>query len=72
MGEMHIMPHASSEILGRDAITGEGSMYMKAAELVSQGRRDEFVERFAQDTVDVVKKIGHDLFTTELDPPVDA
>ncbi len=71
MGEMHIMPHASSEILGRDAITGEGSMYMKAAELVSQGRRDEFVERFAQDTVDVVKKIGHDLFTTELDPPVD-
>ena len=71
MGEMHIMPHASSEILGRDAITGEGSMYMKAARLVEQGRRDEFVERFAQDTVDVVRKIGHDLFTTELDPPVE-
>lgn len=70
-GELHIMPHASSEILGREAITGEGRMYMIMAKMVAEGRRDEFVERIATDTLEVVRKVGHDMIETELDPEKD-
>ncbi len=71
IGEMHIMPHAASQILQRDAITGEAGMYMKMAEYVSRGDRDSFVEKYAQDSLDLISKIGHDLLETELDPPGD-
>jgi len=71
VGEMHIMPHVSSEILGREAITGEGRMYYQMAQLVSQGRRDEFVQRIADDSLELVSTVGHDLILTELDPSRD-
>jgi len=71
MGELHIMSYAASQILKRDAITGEGGMYIKCAKLVADGRRDEFIERISQDTVDLIKTIGHDLIETELDPEKD-
>lgn len=69
VGELHIMPHASSEILGREAVTGEGKMYFQRAQLLSEGRRDEFVERFATDSLELVRKIEHDLIMMELNPP---
>lgn len=63
------MPHASSEILDREAITGEGKMFFQRAQLLKDGRRDEFVERFANDSLELIRKIGHDLIVMELNPP---
>lgn len=71
MGEIHIMPFTASDLLDRDAITGEGGMYMKRAVLISQGRRDEFVERYVCDSVDLIRMIGHDLIMSELNPAED-
>ena len=70
VGEMHIMSPVSSEILGREAITGEGGRTIKQQmEMVRQGSRDEYVERLKTDTLEVFQKVGLDLITTELDPP---
>lgn len=70
LGEMHIMSTVTSEILGREAITGEGGWAIKTMmDMVRQGRRDEYVERLKVDTLEVFEKVGLDLITTELDPP---
>jgi len=70
LGEMHIMSTVSSEILGREAITGEGGWTIKTMmDMIRQGRRDEYVERLKVDTLEVFQKVGLDLITTELDPP---
>lgn len=71
MGELHIMPHVSSEILGREAVTGEGKMFYQRARLLAKGRRDEYVERFAEDSIELVRAVGHDLILLELNPPKD-
>jgi uroporphyrinogen decarboxylase len=72
VGEMHIMSPVSSEILGREAITGEGG-WLKYTEMkmIQEGRRKEFIERLSVDTRDVFTKSGLDLICTELDPPDD-
>lgn len=70
LGEMHIMSTVSGEILGREAITGEGGWTIKTMmDMVRQGRRDEYVERLKADTLELFEKVGLDLITTELDPP---
>ena len=72
VGEMHIMSPVSSDILGREAVTGEGGWlkhYM--AKCMSENNRAEFIERLSVDTVDVFKNSGLDLICTELDPPAD-
>lgn len=72
VGEMHIMSPVSSEILGRQAVTGEGGWlkhYM--AECMAEGNRAEFIERLSEDTVEVFRKSGLDLLCTELDPADD-
>jgi uroporphyrinogen decarboxylase len=70
VGEMHIMMLASSEILGREAITGDGGgrRYMEM-KLLSQNRRAEYIERISVDTNDLVKESGIDVYCTILDPP---
>jgi len=73
VGEMQICSSVSSEILGREAITGEGGWTVKTMkEMVIDGRREEFVERIAMDSVDVNLKVGNDLILTELDPDKDS
>ncbi len=69
VGELHIMPHVSSEVLGREAITGEGKMFFQRAKLLADGRRDEYVDRFANDSLELIRMIGHDLIMMELNPP---
>ncbi|MBF7097307.1 uroporphyrinogen decarboxylase family protein [Alkalibacter mobilis] len=70
VGEMHIMSTVASEILGREAITGEGGWTKKTAmQLINSGNRDEYVQRLCQDTLDVFVNSGMDLICTELDPP---
>ncbi len=70
LGEMHIMSPVSSEILGREAITGEGGWTIyNQMRMVRDGRRDEYVARLKKDTLDVFQAVGLDLITTELDPP---
>jgi uroporphyrinogen decarboxylase len=70
VGEMHIMSPVASEILGREAVTGEGGWlkYTKMR-MLREGRRAEFMERLCKDTLDVFRGSGLDLVTTELDPP---
>ena len=69
IGEMHIMSTVSSQILGREAITGEGGWTIRnMMEMIRQGRRDEYVERLKIDTLEVWRKVGLDLITMELDP----
>ncbi len=70
VGEMHIMSGVSSEILGREAITGEGGWaHWTMMDMIRSGRRDEYVERLKVDTLAVWRETGLDLINTELDPP---
>jgi uroporphyrinogen decarboxylase len=73
VGEMHIMSPVSSEILGREALTGEGGqLKYTMMRMLRDGNRAEYIERLSRDTVDVFCESGLDLITTELDPPVDS
>lgn len=70
VGEMHIMSPIASELLGREAITGEGGWTIrKQMELCRAGRRDEYVERLKVDTLDAFRAADMDLICMELDPP---
>ena len=70
VGELHIMSGAASEILGREAITGEGGWTQwTMMDMIRNGRRDEYVERLKQDTLAVWRETGLDVINTELDPP---
>jgi len=73
VGEMHIMSPVSSEILGREAITGEGGwLKYTMMKMLHENNRAEFIERLSEDTVDVFRNSGLDLICTELDPPKDS
>ncbi|GHU66750.1 hypothetical protein AGMMS49983_16960 [Clostridia bacterium] len=70
--ELHLMSPISSELLGREAITGEGGWTIwTQKEMVASGRRDEYVERLKVDTVDAFTQAGLDNILMELDPPKD-
>jgi len=70
VGEMFIMSPVASEILGREAFTGEGGWIAHTmVKMLNDGNRAEFIERFCKDTLDVYRESGLDLLTTELDPP---
>ncbi len=73
VGEMHIMSPIASELLDREAVTGEGGWTMyKQMELRRDGRRDEYVERLKIDTLETFKAADMDLICMELDPPRDS
>jgi uroporphyrinogen decarboxylase len=44
-------------------------MFYQRARLLADCRRDEYVERFAEDSLDLVRAIDHDLILLELNPP---
>ena len=70
LGEMHIMSPVASEILGREAITGEGGWAKYTMmQMLHNNNRAEYIERLSKDTFDVFRNSGLDIITTELDPP---
>lgn len=72
VGEMHIMSTVSSQILNREAITGEGGWTIHTMmEMLRNNNREEYIERLSKDTYDVFVKSGLDLICTELDPASD-
>jgi hypothetical protein len=72
VGEMHIMSPVASEILGREALTGEGGFLKHTRmRMLRSGDRAEYIDRLSRDTLDVFRESGLDMITTELDPPKD-
>jgi hypothetical protein len=67
---MHIMSPVSSELLGREAITGEGGwVKYTMMQMLRNDNRAEYIERLSKDTLDTFRDSGLDLINTELDPP---
>jgi uroporphyrinogen decarboxylase len=70
VGELAIHAPVTSEILNRDAITGEGGLVKRTQmEFIRAGRRDEFVARHQSDTLELHRLLGLDLIIAELALP---
>ena len=66
-GELAIHSPTSSKVLGRDAHTGEGGMLKQyQRSMIKDGRRREFLDKFARDTIDVFCELEIDLIPVEL------
>jgi len=64
IAEIEINSRQASQVLGRPAFTGVGGeFYAKwKAEMLIQGRREEYVTRYAQDLVELYDRLELDLF----------
>lgn len=74
IGELEINSRIASQVIGRTAFTGVGGeFYAKwKAEMLIEGRRDEYVERYAQDLLETYDKLGLDFFRVWFGPSKDA
>lgn len=70
LGELAIHSPISSKILGRDALSGEGGMVRKTRlQMVMEGKRDEYVQRYQRDNLETYLTLGLDLMVAELNIP---
>jgi len=69
VGDPTIDAHVAKRVLNREAYTGGGGLVRKIqAEMVHEGKRDEFVEKFKVDTVDMIKALDVDFLICDLMP----
>jgi hypothetical protein len=70
VGELAIHAPISDQVLGRETLTGEGGkVKWTQANMIREGRRDEFVDRFKRDTAELHEALDLDLITVAMDPP---
>ena len=67
IGELAIHSPTSGKVLGREAFTGEGGKIKQVQRsMIKEGRRREFLDKFARDTVDIFCELEIDLIPVEL------
>lgn len=67
IGELAIHTPTANYVLGRETLTGEGGFVKKTRVLMEQsGRRDEYVQRYQRDNLEIYQKLGLDFMITEL------
>ena len=70
VGDPVIDSHIAKEVLGREAIVGQGGyVHMMRDKMLHEGRRDEYVTRYKEDTVALFKNIDVDFLVADLMPP---
>ena len=70
VGDPVIDSHVARVALGREAFVGQGGVIHRAHDfMVHEGRRDEYVEKFKTDTVDLFNKLDLDFIVTDFMPP---
>jgi len=67
IGELAIHSPISSQVLGRDAYTGEGGKVKWIQRVLAQeGKRKAFLDKFARDTIDIFCALEIDMIPVEL------
>jgi len=64
--ELCVNSPQGSKILGREALVGTGgATWQRRTELLVNGRRDELIEKHAQDTIELYQKLGYDILVID-------
>jgi hypothetical protein len=71
VGEAVIDSHVACKVLGKDAWVGGGGYIRKIRDyMIHDGNRNEFVDKYKEDTVEFFSKLDVDFMCADLMPPI--